>query len=261
MLSHSISPVLFRIGFVQVTWYALVYIAGFLAALYILIKNKEEIGMSKEQIYDFLILGILGLIVGARIFHILFWGLDYYSDNLINIFYIWQGGFSFHGGLVGVFLTSWFYCRKKKINFWKIADLLALIGVLMPVFSRIANFINQEIVGTITNVPWCFNFNNEGICRHPVQLYASAGRFVFFGALIWLKKSVKNFKEGFIFWSSIFGVGLGRFFLDFLREDLRYFDLSAGQWFSLGMVFVGVVVLMKLYREGLREIVLKLRKL
>lgn len=257
MLEHNISPVLFRVGFIQVTWYALVYVAGFLIALFLLLRasRAKEINLSEGEVYDLTIWGIVGLFVGARLFHIVFWGLGHYLADPIKMLYIWQGGVSFHGGLVGLLVVIGLYCKKKKVNFWKLADLLAFLGVLMPVFSRMANFINQEIVGTVTDVPWCFKFKYHEGCRHPVQLYAAAGRLMFFFVLLWVKKSLKKYREGFIFWLFIFGVGLGRFVLDFWRRDEIFWGLKAGQWLSIPMILIGGYVLFKDYKNDMKRII------
>ncbi|MFH1289931.1 MAG: prolipoprotein diacylglyceryl transferase [Nanoarchaeota archaeon] len=256
MFSHNISPIIFKSGNIQVTYYALVYLIGFLLVLFLFLKysKEERINIKENQAYDLTILLVLGTLVGARIFHILFWNFSYFSSNPDKILRIWEGGLSFHGGLVGIFLATWFYCKHKKINFWKIVDLLALLGILMGVLLRIANFINQEIVGTITNASWCFNFKyNEG-CRHPVQLYAAAGRLIFFSLLLGIKQKLKNYKPGFIFLISIFGLGLGRFFLDFIREDVIHFGLKTGQWFSLAMIVISLPILINYYRPDLKRI-------
>ena len=256
MLSHNINPVLFKIGFVQVTYYALVYIFGILIVLAVLLRasRKKEIGLKEEEIYDFLVLCIFGLLVGARAFHILFWDLDYFLANPIKIFYIWEGGLSFHGGFFGVAVVSFLYSRFKKISLLKIADILVIPIVFILALGRIANFINQEIAGTITNVLWCFNFEYSEGCRHPVQLYASFGRFALFFFLLSIKKKSDEFKDGFIFWNFVFFIGLGRFLLDFLREDVRYFGLAAGQWFALAMLVFGAFILTKNYKRDLFKV-------
>jgi len=245
-----ISPVIFRVGNFQITYYALVYIGGFITALFFLLHYKKELKLKEEQCYTLIVLNILGVIIGARIFHILFWNLNYFMANPIKVFYIWQGGFSFHGGILGAVIVSALYAKLNKISFAKLADVLILPAMLFLALGRIANFINQEIVGKATTFPLCVNFEYYQDCRHPVQLYASAGRFALFGFLLYLKK-LKMFKPGFIFWVGVFLLGLGRFILDFIREDALYFYLSAGQWFSLLMVLIGSFVLVKYYKKEL----------
>ncbi|MFH1803051.1 MAG: prolipoprotein diacylglyceryl transferase [archaeon] len=249
-------PIIFKVGSIQVTYYALVYIASFLTATFLLLAiRKKELNMKESEVYDLIILLVLGLFIGARIFHVLFWNLDYFSVNPEKILRIWEGGLSFHGGLLGLFLAGWFYCKIKKVNFWKIADLFALLGVLMGTFLRIANFINQEIVGTLTNVSWCINFKYHEGCRHPVQLYASAGRLILFFILLNIKKKTSKYKEGFIFWLSIFFLGAGRFLLDFLREDAIHLGLKAGQWFSLILLAISVIALAQNHKEDIKLLI------
>ena len=256
MLSHDINPIIFRIGFMQVTWYAFVYLIGFIVALFILLKasKKKEINITENEVYDFVFLGIIFMMLGARLFHVLFWGVDYYFQNPIKIFHVWEGGLSFHGGLFALLVFTAIYTKVKKINFWKLADILALLGVIMPAFSRVANFVNQEIVGTITNVPWCFEFKYHKGCRHPVQLYASAGRLALFACLVYIKRKLKEFKEGFIFWLFIFGIGLGRFILDFWRQDEIFHGLKAGQWLSLIMVFISLFALAEKHWKDVKKL-------
>ena len=237
-----LNPTIFEIWSIQVTWYALVYICGFLTALFILIRasNKKELDITKSQAYDIIIILFLGAIAGARIFHILFYSFDYFSSNPDKILKIWEGGLSFHGGVIGAFLAVFIYCKKKKINFWKLADILALPLIFFLALGRLANFINQEIVGEITNVPWCVHFIGWEGCRHPVQLYGAFGRFVLFVFLLFLQEQ-KKFKDGFIFWIFVLLISIGRFFTDFFRVDALHFGLSSGQWLSLFFIIMSII--------------------
>jgi phosphatidylglycerol:prolipoprotein diacylglycerol transferase len=257
MIILNLNPALFKIGTIQVTYYALVYLIGFLAALFVLLNaiKKKELNMTESQAYDFIICLIVGIIIGARLFHIFFWNFSYFLSDPIKIFKIWEGGFSFHGGLLGAVIASLFYAKKKKINLGKLTDILTLPAVFMLALGRIANFINQEIVGKITDVSWCVLFDTASGCRHPVQLYAAAGRFALFFFLLYVKKSLKKFKPGFLFWLFIFLIGFGRFFLDFLREGTAYLGLQLGQWFSLVMIIISLVVLIKNYREEIKRVI------
>ena len=150
MLSHSISPVIFKLGFIQVTWYALVYVIGFIVGALFLLHaiKKKEINLKKEQAYDLIVYSIIGLLVGARLFHAIFWNFSYFLANPIKLFHIWEGGLSFHGGFVGAILALLIYSKKHAVNIWRLFDILIIAGALMLPFARLANFINQEIVGT-----------------------------------------------------------------------------------------------------------------
>ncbi|MBS3099435.1 prolipoprotein diacylglyceryl transferase [Candidatus Pacearchaeota archaeon] len=239
-----IDPIILKLGNFQVGYYSLIYILGFLAGLFILLiaSKKKEIGLKEEQIYDLIVLLIFGIIMGARLFHILFWDFNYFLSYPIKILYIWEGGFSFHGGLLGASLIVIIFSRWNKINVWKLADILIIPAILFLAFGRLANFINQEIVGTITNVAWCVNFEDYFGCRHPVQLYGAFGRFALFTLLLFIKENFKS-KQGFLFWISILLIGVGRFFTDFLREDLAYYGLNPGQWISLIMIIISCLFL------------------
>ena len=253
MFNLNIDPVLVSLGSLQIRYYGLVFVIGFIFALYALkkaIKNKI-LDIEEEKAYDFIFYLLIGIIIGARIFHVVFWGFDYYIESPLNILYIWQGGLSFHGGLIGAFVVTTFFSKKFNVSFWKLADIISIAGALMLGFGRIANFINQEILGTITQVPWCVKFLRADPlnCRHPIQLYAALGRFFTFFVLLQFNK---KHKDGFIFWMFLFLIGVGRLFLDFLREDLRYLGLSAGQWFSILLILFGGYVLFRFYKDDLR---------
>jgi len=248
-----IDPVVFKIGFVQVSYYALVYILGFLAVLWILFSSRKKIDLKEREVYDLVFFLMVGVLIGARVFYVLFWGWDYYSANLGDLFHLWEGGLSFHGGLLGGVLVSWFYSWRKGVSFLRLADIVVLPVVFVLALGRIANFINQEIVGRVTGVAWCFDFRGREGCRHPVQLYASAGRFALFGFLFWVRERLGSFKEGLLFWLFIFWIGLGRFLMDFWKEGV-----GAGQGFGLLMFLVGGVVLWRRYWEDVGKLFYKM---
>ncbi|MBW2996567.1 prolipoprotein diacylglyceryl transferase [Candidatus Woesearchaeota archaeon] len=248
MFTHNINPILLSIGPLQIRYYALVYIIGFLLGWYVLNKKRQELKLEKKDVENFVFYLILGVVIGSRVLHILLWDPAYYFQNPLKIFAFWEGGMSFHGGLLGVMLAVYYFVKKHKLSFLKLADILTFPALFALALGRIANFINAEIVGTITNVRWCFKFPGYEGCRHPVQLYGAAGRFILLGYLAALNK-VKKFKDGFIFWNFVFFMGLGRFFCDFFRQDPRILGLSLGQGLSLVMVAVAGLVLMKYHRK------------
>src|SRR3989344_5811758 len=188
-----INPFIFKAGFFRLSYYSLVYVVGFLVSLFVLLRNKKKIKLKEGEIYDLIALSLAGIIVGARAFHVLFWDFDYFSSNLIKIFYIWEGGLSFHGGFAGVVLAGVIFCKLKKVSLLKIADLVIVPAALFLAIGRVANFINQEIVGKVTDVSWCVNFKSFEGCRHPVQLYAAGGRFLLFLFLMFLS-DLKKYK-------------------------------------------------------------------
>lgn len=238
------------------TYYALVYILGFLAVLVVLLRasRKKEINLTESQVYNLVILMVIGVLVGARIFHIVFWGLGYYLKDPVRMLYIWQGGFSFHGGLVGTIIALALYSRKSKARFFEISDIMVLPAILFLAIGRIVCFINQGIVGRITDVPWCFKFKYSEGCRHPVTLYISAIWFSLFGLLVYVKKKLKSFKVGFLSWIFVALVGAERFLTDFFREGEKHFGLLTGQWFGIIMIVIGGYVLFAYYKKDVKRI-------
>lgn len=245
MFVHNLEPVLFSLGPFEIRYYGLVYLIGALLVYLVLRKYKEELKVKVEDIDNFLLYTIILMLVFARLFHILFWGDGYYLANPGEILKIWKGGISFHGGLVGIIIAAVYFTRKHKVSLLRFADLLTLPFLFTHGLGRIANFVNAEIVGTITSVPWCVEFPFFEGCRHPVQLYAAVGRFALFGLLLYLFK--KKQKDGLIFWLFLLLTGIGRFLLDFIRTDARFLGLSNGQYLSIVLVLVSSYYLHKLY--------------
>jgi phosphatidylglycerol---prolipoprotein diacylglyceryl transferase len=251
MWVHNLNPTLLDLGFLEIRYYGLVYVLGFVFALFWLLKYRREIGFSKDQVYDLVFYVILGGIVGARLFHVLFWEPAYYFADPLKILFFWEGGMAFHGGIVGGLIAAWLFHRQKKFKFWKVADLLTIPMIIVFAIGRLANFINAELPGTVTNVKWCVDFG-DGSCRHPAQLYAF-GKRVLVGVVLYFV-SRKEHKDGFLFFLMITLLGLGRFFVDFVREDILYLGLSMGQWTSLAMFIIGLGILLKWYRQDFRKI-------
>lgn len=255
MWTYNLNPTILELGPFQIRWYGLVYVLGFLLAIWWLSKarKKGKIGLAQEQVWDLVFYLMIGVIIGARLF-MLFWNPEIYLLHPLNLLKIWEGGMSFHGGLVGIVVAAWLYCRKKQLNFWKIADIVAVPAMFALALGRIANFINGELVGRIWNGRWCVVFPDYGPeCRHPNMIYSALQRLMVFGWLLWLSVW-KEFKPGFIFWNLVFWEGIGRFIMDFFREDTLYFTLSLGQWFSIIMIIIAVWMFWKEYREDWKKV-------
>jgi|SRR3989338_10899196 len=271
MWINNLNPVLLQLGFLQIRWYGLVYVLGFFLAAWWLFQaqKKHKIELDSEGIWDLLFYIMLGILIGSRVFMI-FWNPEIYLFHPLNLFKIWEGGMSFHGGFVGSIIACYFYCQKKKLNFWVIADILSAPIILALALGRIANFINGELVGRVWNGSWCVVFPNyDNLCRHPNMIYSFVERFTVF---LWLWSlsvrktftpgqvtSVRDqppspFAAGFIFWNLVLWEGVGRILMDYFREDILYYGWSLGQWFSLIMVIVATVILIKKYRQDLKTI-------
>ncbi len=255
MITHNLNSVLFSIGPFEVRYYGLVYVVGFLLGAYTLqyFRRKGRLELSKEEIWDLVFYLMVGVVVGARLFEVLVWSPSYYLANPLKILYVWEGGMAFHGGLIGVLVAGWLYKRKRpNLNYLQIADMLSIPAIFALGLGRIANFINAELWGIFSNLPWCVNFPDVKGCRHPVQIYSALKRFALAGllALLWFKPR----KHGFIFFNLLLWTGLGRFFIDFLREDVSYLGLSIGQYSSLMMVLAAVFVLVRYYKPDIKNI-------
>jgi len=247
---NNIDPVLFRIGSLQIRYYGIIYALGFLFAVWYMARlaRDKKIPLTVEEVYDLMVYIIFGVLIGARVFEILFYQPGYYFSNPAQMIAYWNGGLSFHGGLVGAIIGGLIYLRKKKIGFYKIADYMVIPAAPALAFGRIANFINGEIYGKITTVPWAVKFNGVEGYRHPAQLYESIGMFFTFGLLY--KWRNKKYKPGFMFWMFVVLYGGIRFVIEFWKVDENYFlGFPVGQWLSLVMLVVGLVVLYRNYRK------------
>jgi len=245
MFVHNINPELISIGSLSIRYYGLVYVIGFLITLFIFLKiaEKKKIkNLSKDKAADLILYMILGGVIGARLFHVVLFFKDYLA-NPLDILKFWEGGMAFIGGLAGGILVIIYYCKKYKIGFYDVADIIVIPFALFLGFGRIANFINGEFVGTTTNASWCVKFQNHEGCRHPSQTYEALKNFFIFGILFFLNK--KKHKPGLIFWSFITLYGMLRFITNFWRYDTIYFGLSLGQYLGLGMFVLGSIVLIK----------------
>ena len=253
---HQLDPTILQLGPLEIRWYGLVYVLGFLLAVWWLnyLRQKNFHTLSKDEIWDFIFYLMLGVLIGSRFFMI-FWDPQTYLLHPLNLLKIWQGGMSFHGGLAGIIIACWYYTKKKNLSFLSFADLLSAPAMFALALGRIANFINAELIGRPWNGSWCVVFPLEdNLCRHPNMIYSALQRLAVFSWLLYLTLQQK-FTKGFIFWNFVFWEGVGRFLMDFFREDILYYGLSLGQWFSSIMVVVALIVFYQKYREDWKKII------
>jgi phosphatidylglycerol:prolipoprotein diacylglycerol transferase len=238
MLTHpNIDPVIISIGPLQVRWYGLMYIISFLCALFITKRYLKEIGLSEKTPFleNLLFYSFLGLIIGARVGFCFFYYPDYFLAHPLEIVKVWKGGMSFHGGLIGALAFGFAYIKKHKESFLFWADVASIPAPLGLFFGRIGNFINGEIFGKPTNLPWGMVFPEGGpIPRHPVQLYESlvTGLFLF---LIMYSLRHKAWPDGAKFALFLVLYGILRFLFEFLREPAQSLPLLFG-WMTMGQV-------------------------
>ena len=248
-------PVILSFGFLQIRWYSLAYILGFLIGLY-LIKyiNKKFSSPLKNTIIDnFFVWSVVGVIVGGRLGYVTFYQTAYTFNNPISIFYIWQGGMSFHGGLLGIIFSILIYSKHKQISFFQLSDLVSTVAPLGIFLGRIANFINVELYGRTTDLPFAIIYPNiDNMPRHPSQLYEAffEGIVLFLILFLFCSRTFAKNKYGFNTSLFLFFYGLFRFFLEFLREPdanlgLYYNLFTMGQLLSIPMILLGLVIYIK----------------
>jgi phosphatidylglycerol---prolipoprotein diacylglyceryl transferase len=247
MIPYAPHPILFQIGPLAIRYYSLVYILGFVLA-YVALKTVY----GKKLAEDIATAGLLAVIIGGRVGEFIFYSPRTFITDPLEILKIWHGGMSFHGALIAVVLTMIYMARKRKLSFWKLGDTVAAPMALTLGFGRIANFLNGELVGTVTNVPWCMQFPGFDGCRHPSQLYEAFYSFVLAGVLFW--QSRKKHQEGFVFVLFVFLYGVFRFVFNFFRDDPRLFGISTGQYLSLAMILIAGYFLVTKYKKSLLNV-------
>ena len=257
MVYPHIDPVFLRLGPLEFRWYGLMYICGFVAAYFIINAGVRRKGLplSKDDVADLIFTVAVGVIMGGRLGYILFYNLPYYISNPMKLFAVWEGGMSFHGGLIGAVLASLYFLRKHKLRFYPLADIAFLAAPVGLGFGRIGNFINAELYGRVTDLPWGVVFPGGGpLPRHPSQLYEAVleGPVMF---LILYAISRKVNREGVVVWSFIALYGLFRFLVENFRgpdEQIGYLFgvISMGQLLSLPMLLLGAAMVAYRYRRG-----------
>jgi len=248
----NFNPVAFSVFFIEIRWYSLAYIFGILICYnFLKFSNKKQNFISTKALDDWMFYAILSILVGGRMGYVLFYNLEYFLKNPLEILAFWHGGMSFHGGLIGAIVGMYFFCKKHQLNLWKIYDNLAVISPLALMLGRIANFINLELYGRPTNGSFGFIFpNSDLIPRHPSQLYQAGleGLLLFVILLtLYFKTNLIKFPKKL---SGIFliGYGISRFIVEFFREpDLHlglFFNfISMGQILSLPIIIFGLIIL------------------
>ena len=248
MFVNNINPQILNLGFLDIRWYGVIYALGFLLMFFtfpLMLKLRPVKNFYKKDVSDYITYVIVGVVLGARLFIILIYDPPYYFSNPSHMFAFWEGGMSFHGGLLGAIIATYLFAKKRNIKFWEIADMASVHASLSLFLGRIANFINSELYGTITDVPWCVKFKNAEGCRHPSQLYESAKNLLSFAILLFLHK--RPHKSGFIFSMFILLYGTLRFLIEFVRfSPVHPLGLSIGQWLCIPMIIAGGIMVFKL---------------
>jgi phosphatidylglycerol:prolipoprotein diacylglycerol transferase len=253
-------------------WYGLAYVVGLIFAWWYCVKLcsqkflwKNDIpALEKENIESLIFYAAIGCLAGGRLGYVLFYNLDYYSTHVLDLFKIWQGGMSFHGGILGVFVAIVVYSLRYKVQLLSLMDIGCVVASGGLFFGRLANFVNGELWGRQTSVSWGMVFPEDPlqISRHPSQLYEALGEGIFLGIIlssaVWFFSSLK--RPGMTSSIFIFGYGVVRFYIEFFREPdqhlgfiVRFSDiiaLSMGQILCVPMIIAGVALFKRSRRGG-----------
>ncbi|MEO7240133.1 MAG: prolipoprotein diacylglyceryl transferase [Sphingomicrobium sp.] len=265
-----LSPVALDLGFFELRWYSLAYLAGIFVGYWYLLRLLRQPGapMAQRHADDLVFYAALGIILGGRIGYVLFYNLSYYLQHPLDIFRLWDGGMSFHGGVIGTTLGILYLSRKEKLPWLRVHDYVACVVPIGLFFGRLANFVNHELWGAPTNVPWAVRFPEViagitllGPPRHPSQIYEAILEGIVLFAILWWMfwRTQARYEPGKLVGAFIGFYGIFRFAIEFIREpdaQLTGFvaatGLHMGQWLSLPMIFGGLYLMFTAKRRRVR---------
>ena len=255
LIQPSIDPVILSIGALDIRWYSLSYIMAFVIGSFLIKKFNKEFSnsISNKEIDNFFLWAILGVIIGGRLGYVIFYQTNIFVLDPLHIFKIWKGGMSFHGGLAGMILSIYFFCKKNKLSFFYLADLVSLVAPIGLFFGRIANFINTELYGRITDFPFAVIYPSiDQFPRHPSQLYEAffEGFLLFTILLYYFYKKKENELIGKISGLFLLLYSFFRFSIEYLREPDAHLGLffgyfSMGQFLCVPLFIFGVLIFIK----------------
>ena len=252
----EIDPIMFQIGPVAFRWYGLMYSMAFIIGWPLVTRRAKKFypQVSPEMMNDLLVWIILGVVLGGRFGYMIFYQSAYYMSNPMSAFRVWEGGMSFHGGLLGVLIAGYWFGKRRGITFLDLSDLITPIVPLGLFLGRIGNFINGELWGRVSDVPWAMVFPGAGsLARHPSQLYEAALEGILLFAILWWQ-SRKKHPPGYILGLFALFYAFFRFMVEFVREPdahlgLLSMGLSMGQWLCLPMALIGYYMMRRAYRK------------
>jgi phosphatidylglycerol:prolipoprotein diacylglycerol transferase len=259
LVHPQFDPIVFSLGPLAVRWYGLMYVVAFVAYIVLgklRVRQGLGNGIEAKDVDDMLIYGVLGVILGGRLGYVLFYKPGYYLDHPGEILQIWSGGMSFHGGFIGVLLAVWLFCWVKKKRWLATMDFIAPLVPIGLAAGRMGNFINGELPGRPTDLPWGMWFpqhDPQQLARHPSQLYQFAGEGLLLFVILWIYSS-KQRPVGAVSGAFLVGYGFFRFLAEFARQPddflgLLRLNLSMGQWLSLPMMLAGVAMMVWAYKR------------
>jgi phosphatidylglycerol:prolipoprotein diacylglycerol transferase len=244
----NFDPVIFSLGPLQVRWYGLMYVVGFVIAGFLMKRlGKEGFFKPGPDKSDSLITHVLiGMFIGARIFYVFIYNWDYYSDNIGDLFAVWKGGLSFHGGLAGLLTSGYIFAKRNKISWAQTMDTIALAGAPGLFFGRVGNFINGELYGRTTDSALGMIFPNAGpYPRHPSQLYEGILEGIVLTIILWvIKRRVKTY--GWMAATFLVGYGVFRYIVEFFREADSQLGYYFGGTTTMGQILCFIMIILGL---------------
>lgn len=245
MNADFIDPIIFSLGPLQVRWYGMMYVIGFVLAGFLFKKlSRDGFFQVPEKESDNLVTyALVGIFLGARIFYVFVYNWDYYSNHLDEILSVWKGGLSYHGAIIGLILSNIVFARRYKIPSLQVTDACCLAGSQGVFFGRLGNFINGELYGRVTDVPWAFTFAQGGpYPRHPSQLYEALTEGLLIFIILWsVKRKIKNY--GMITGIYFILYGVGRFIMEFFREADAQLGYYFGNTTTMGQILCFIMII------------------
>lgn len=243
MFTHAINPTLLHLGPLEIRWYGIMYVLAFIVTYYYLKAaiNKNKIKITLKELDNLMGYMVIAMIIGARLFEAIFYEPAYYLSQPWKILFVWEGGLSFHGGTLGIILVAYWFARKKNIPFLRIADLFIVPLAIGNALGRIGNFINGELYGIQTSLPWGVVFPTAEGARHPTQLYEAAYNLFNFAVLFSVRN--KNWKDGTLFGLFLVIYSICRFGVEYLKDLPSYGPFTMGQWLTIPLFIAGLWLL------------------
>ena len=261
MITHpQFDPIVFSLGPLAVRWYGLMYVVGFVAFIVLgkwRANHGFDRGVTAKEVDDMLLYGVIGVILGGRLGYVLFYKPEYYLSHPLEILQVWAGGMSFHGGFLGVLVAMWLFCKLRHKSWMRTMDFVAPLVPIGLAAGRLGNFINGELPGRPTSLPWGMWFPQHDpshpVARHPSQLYQFALEGLALFVILWIY-SKKPRPVGAVSGLFLVGYGVFRFIAEFARQPddflgLLRFGLSMGQWLSLPMILAGIAMMAWAYKR------------
>lgn len=245
MFTHALNPTLFHLGPLEIRWYGLMYLLAFFITFYYArwMIRQGKLAMTEKQLDSMLGAMILYMIIGARLFYAIFYNPSYFIEQPLKFFAVWEGGLSFHGGLLGVLLAAYIYAKRAGVPLLRLADVLVVPIALGNALGRIGNFINGELYGVPTDLPWGVVFAGVDEARHPTQLYEAAYNLVIFVVLFSLRDRFK--RDGMLFGLFLTLYSIFRFGVEFIKDLPLFGPLTMGQWLTIPVFLVGLYILFR----------------